>query len=85
MNVRFLPDYDSPLVGSTGDYDGLAVAEIFLLADKEIVEDNEAPKLISTIPANDAADASATGSVILTFDEKWWLQKEARQRSMERL
>ena len=70
VNVRFLPDYDSPLVGSTGDYDGLAVAEIFLLADKEIVEDNEAPKLISTIPANDAADASATGSVILTFDEK---------------
>ena len=70
VRVRFLPDYDSPLVGSTGDYDGLAVAEIFVLADKEIVDDKVAPKLLSSIPADNATGASANGSVILTFDEK---------------
>ena len=70
VRVRFLPDYDSPLVGSTGDYDGLAVAEIFLLADKEIVDDTEAPILLSSIPADGTAGASANGSVILTFNEK---------------
>lgn len=70
VRVRFMQDYDSPLVGSTGDYDGLAVAEIFVLADKELVDDKVAPKLLSSIPANGAAGASANGSVILTFDEK---------------
>lgn len=70
VRVRFMPDYDSPLVGSTGDYDGLAVAEIFVLADKEIIDDKEAPKLLSSIPADKSTGASANGSVILTFDEK---------------
>lgn len=70
VRVRFMPDYDSPLVGSTGDYDGLAVAEIFLLAEKENIEDHDAPQLLSSIPANDATGASASGSVILTFNEK---------------
>lgn len=70
VRIRFLPDYDSPLVGSAGDYDGLAVAEIFVLADKETVNDNEAPKLLSSIPADKSTGATANGSVILTFDEK---------------
>ena len=70
VRVRFMPDYDSPLVGSTGDYDGLAVAEIFVLADKEIVDDKTAPKLQSSIPSDGGTGASANGSVILTFDEK---------------
>lgn len=70
VRVRFMPDYESPLIGSTGDYDGLAVAEIFVLADKNIVDDKEAPKLLSTIPADNSEGASANGSVILTFNEK---------------
>lgn len=70
VRVRFMEDYDSPLVGSTSDYDGLAVAEIFVLADKEVVDDKVAPKLISSIPVNGATGASANGQVILTFDEK---------------
>ncbi len=70
VRVRFMPDYDSPLVGSTGDYDGLAVAEIFVLADKEQTDDTTAPKLLSSIPADNGTGATANGSVILTFDEK---------------
>ena len=68
--VRFMQDYDSPLAGVTSDYDGIAVAEIFVLADKETIDDKEAPKLLSSIPADNATGASATGSVILTFNEK---------------
>lgn len=70
VRVRFMQDYDSPLVGSAGDYDGLAVAEIFLLADKDLVDDKEAPRLLSSIPGDKAMGASANGSVILTFNEK---------------
>lgn len=70
VRVRFMQDYDSPLVGVSSDYDGLAVAEIFVLADKDIVDDKVAPKLMSSIPANGTTGASANGSVILTFDEK---------------
>lgn len=70
VNVRFMPDYTSPLVGVTSDYDGLAVAEIFVLADKNAEDDKEAPKLLSSIPQNNSTGASATGSVILTFNEK---------------
>lgn len=70
VRVRFMQDYDSPLVGVSSDYDGLAVAEIFVLADKDIVDDKVAPKLLSSIPANGTTGASANGSVILTFDEK---------------
>lgn len=68
--VRFMPDYTSDLIGVTSDYDGLAVAEIFMLADKEATDDKEAPTLISSIPQNGSTGASATGSVILTFNEK---------------
>ena len=70
VRIRFMQDYNSPLVGSTGDYDGLAVAEIFILADKDIIDDKTAPKLLSSIPTDNSTGASANGSVILTFDEK---------------
>lgn len=70
VRVRFLPDYGSPLIGSTGDYDGLAVAELFVLADKEIIDDKEAPQLLASIPSDSSNGASANGSVILTFNEK---------------
>lgn len=68
--VRFMPDWTSELVGSESDYDGLAVAEIFVLADKDIVNDDIAPKLVATLPQAEAEGVTANGSVILTFDEK---------------
>jgi len=70
LYIRFMPDWDSELVGVTSNYDGLSVAEIFVLADKDIVDDKVAPKLVSTLPAADATGVTANGSVILTFDEK---------------
>ena len=70
IRIRFMPDWSSQLVGSESENDGLAVAEIFVLADKDIVNDNEAPGIVSTLPKNGAEGVTANGSVILTFDEK---------------
>lgn len=68
--IRFMPDRESALVGYTSDYDGLCIAELYVLADKEANDDATAPQLLSTVPAAGADDASTTGAIILNFDEK---------------
>ncbi len=68
--IRFMPDWTSELVGSESNLDGTAVAEIFVLADRNVVDDGEAPKLVSTLPADKSDGVTANGSVILTFNEK---------------
>jgi len=68
--IRFMPDYTSPMVGVTSTYDGTSVAEIFVLADKDVEDDATAPQLVSSIPADKSTGASATGSIVLTFDER---------------
>lgn len=68
--VRFMPDYTSPLIGVESVNDGTAVAEIFVLADSNQAADHEAPLLVTSIPAQNEEGVSATGSVILTFNEK---------------
>lgn len=68
--VRFMPDYDSPLIGVGSVNDGTAVAEIYVTADVEQGDDHQAPVLVASIPANHDEGVSATGSIILTFDEK---------------
>lgn len=70
LYIRFMPDWDSPLVGNEAETDGLAITDVFVLADKDIINDDTAPKLVSTLPENDAEGVTANGSVILTFDEK---------------
>lgn len=71
VKIRFMPDKDSGLNdGNATDYDGLCIAELYILADRESVNDDVPPVLVSTIPADKSTDASATGSIILTFDEK---------------
>lgn len=68
--VRWIPDYTSSKVGTTSDNDGIAITEIYITANEEIADDGTAPVLSSSIPANDATGASATGKIILNFDEK---------------
>lgn len=68
--VRFYPDYDSPLVGSSSDYDGFAVSDLVFFGTGSANSDSDAPILVSSIPSADATDVSASGSIILTFNEK---------------
>ncbi|MCM1162966.1 MAG: pectinesterase family protein [Muribaculaceae bacterium] len=68
--VRYMPDTSSPKVGNSSDYDGLCIGDIYVYADYNAADDSEAPKIVSVIPADNSNGASATGSIIVTFDEK---------------
>ena len=67
--VRWVKGTDK-LIGVASDYDGLSVGDIFVLAESEQANDQTAPVLVSSNPANGATGASATGSIVLTFDER---------------
>lgn len=50
--------------------DGNTLAMFFITGTAKIVDDGVAPVLVSQVPANGAEGASATGKIVLTFDEK---------------
>jgi len=68
--VRWYPDWNSALIGTETDYDGLAITDIYVLSEPMSVNDDTAPVLTASIPADGATGASVNGSVVLTFDEK---------------
>ena len=67
--IRFMPDYESPKVGVESANDGTMLTDVFVLAEPMGTSD-VLPVLQSSNPANGAAGVSASGSVILTFDNK---------------
>lgn len=67
--VRWVKGTDE-LTGVESDYDGLSIGDIFVLAESEQANDQTAPVLVNSNPANGATGASATGSIVLTFDER---------------
>lgn len=68
--IRWIPDYTSDVVGTTSNNDGTAISGIYVFAAKEVPNDGVAPVLLSSIPANNGINASATGKIVLNFDEK---------------
>lgn len=68
--VRWYPDYNSDLIGVSSDYDGLTIGEIYVFGESDVADDNVAPVLVTTNPGQNATGVSATGSIILTFNEK---------------
>lgn len=70
LYIRWMPDYTSSLIGTVSDNDGTAITDIFVIGDKEIIDDTVAPELLTSLPAKDATGVSANGSLILTFNEK---------------
>lgn len=69
LYLRWVADLSSPVIGVTGN-DGTAITNIFVLADREHVADTIPPVLLATLPADASTGASASGSIILTFNEK---------------
>ncbi len=67
--VRWMPDRTSALVGNATDYDGLAISDIFVIAEANAMGD-EMATLLSSNPMDGADGVSANGSIILTFDKK---------------
>lgn len=71
LYLRWIPDYTSTVVGteSKGN-DGTAITNIYITGSEAIYDDGTAPCVVSTIPENGATGASATGRVVVNFDEK---------------
>ena len=73
--IRMRADKEnSEVAGSASANDGNTLAMFFITGTEQLADDGTAPVLVSTIPANDANGASATGKIVLTFDEKIKLQ-----------
>ena len=70
LHLRWIPDYSSEIVGSTSVNDGTAITAIYVTGTPQIYDDGTAPVLVSSIPANNANNISASGRIVLTFDEK---------------
>lgn len=76
--IRWIPDYTSAVNGTTSDRDGTAISAIYVFGTEAIQNDGVAPVLLSTIPSNNGTGASATGKVVLTFDERVKIQNNAK-------
>ncbi|MDR2839889.1 MAG: Ig-like domain-containing protein [Paludibacter sp.] len=68
--IRWIPDYTSPVLGSSGTNDGAALSGIYIFGSQALANDGVAPVFVSSIPGNTASGVSASGKIILTFDEK---------------
>lgn len=70
LYLRWIPDYSSEIGGSASENDGTSITAIYVLGTPKIYNDGTAPKLVNSIPANAATGVSASGRIVLTFDEK---------------
>ena len=68
--LRWTADLTSTRLGNSADVDGTGYTNIFVFAEKEAVIDNDAPLLVSTVPAAGSATATVNGSVVLNFNER---------------
>ncbi|MBD0833389.1 pectinesterase family protein [Aestuariibaculum sediminum] len=66
--IRWIPDYTSSILGSGND--GTSISNIYVYGTESVFDDGTAPVLSSSVPANNATGASATGKVVLNFDER---------------
>ena len=70
LYIRLIADKTSSIDGSASANDGNTLAMFFITGTQALVNDGKAPVLFSTVPAADAASVSASGKVVLTFNEK---------------
>ena len=75
--IRMLADKTSKVDGAASKNDGNTLAMFFITGTPKLVNDGKAPVLVSTIPTDKATGASATGKIVLTFDERVKLAENA--------
>lgn len=68
--IRMVADKTSSVAGSASANDGNTLAMFFITGTEQLQNDGVAPVVVSTVPAEGATGASATGKIVLTFDEK---------------
>lgn len=73
--VRFRPDLNGAVNGTEAlNNDGTCISNIYVYGAMKLVDDGQDPTLVSSIPAEGATGASATGKIVLNFHEKVALQ-----------
>ena len=77
LYIRMLADTDSSVDGTASKNDGNTLAMFFITGTQALVDDGTAPELVSTVPTQEATGVSATGKIVLTFDEKIKLTESA--------
>jgi len=71
VSVRWIPDYTSAMAGTLAlANDGTAISNIYVTATAATFNDGIPPVLAGSVPAVTSTNASTTGKVVLTFDEK---------------
>ena len=70
LHIRMLADKTSQVDGAASANDGNTLAMFFITGTPKLVNDGTAPVLVSTVPADKTTGASATGKIVLTFDER---------------
>ena len=68
--IRMIADKTSNVAGAESKNDGNTLAMFFITGTPKLVDDPVAPALVSSVPANSATGASATGKIVLNFDKK---------------
>ncbi|MBR4239470.1 MAG: Ig-like domain-containing protein [Prevotella sp.] len=69
LYIRMLADKTSKIDGTASANDGNTLAMFFITGTPKLVDDGKAPTLISSVPAKNATNVSASGKIVLTFDE----------------
>ena len=77
LYIRMIADKTSRVDGTASANDGNALAMFFITGTQALVDDGQAPVLVSTVPADGATGVSASGKVVLTFDEKVMVSSDA--------
>ncbi|MBQ9202940.1 MAG: Ig-like domain-containing protein [Prevotella sp.] len=70
LYIRMLADKTSNVDGAASANDGNTLAMFFITGTPKLVNDGVAPVLVSTVPEDGATGASASGKIVLTFDER---------------
>ena len=70
LYIRMLADKTSSVDGAASANDGNTLAMFFITGTPKLIDDGVAPVLVSTVPADGAAGVSASGKIVLTFDER---------------
>ena len=70
LYIRMKADKTSKVDGAASKNDGNTLAMFFITGTPKLVDDGVAPVLVSTVPADGATGASASGKIVLTFDER---------------
>ena len=70
LYIRMKADKTSNVDGAASANDGNTLAMFFITGTPKLINDGVAPKLTSSVPENGAVGASATGKIVLTFDER---------------